>query len=433
MNKTYELLGKKIGKINPTSVEEYVKLGGFTALKKALQMEPKEIAAEVKKSNLMGRGGAAYPTGVKWEQAIEIVGSPKYVVCNGDEGEPGTYKDKYIMSGDPLMLIEGMIIGARVVGSPKGIIYIRGEYRGIQKIVREAIENAKAAGYLGENILGSGMNFDLEVTSGAGAYVCGENTALVESIQGKTGRPRMKPPYLKECGLYYKPTLLNNVETFASIPFIISEGGEKYASIGYENSGGTKLVCLAGNVVNRKVFEVPFGITLREIIFDLGQGVPDGKSMKFFQMGGNSGAISPLDCIDTKLDYAETRKNGLTIGSGAVTVVDDSHCAVDYLKAVMEFYVHESCGKCTPCREGNQRILELVEKLTEGRGTKADIKRIKDLARIMKTTSFCGLGQSVAQPVHSMLKYFGEEFEEHTKGKCSTGVCPMRQKERRKA
>ncbi len=245
--KTYSILSEKVGKIDPVSVEQYVQAGGFQALKKALSMEPKEIAAEVRKANLMGRGGAAYPTGLKWEQAIEVKGSPKYVVCNGDEGEPGTYKDKYILSGDPLMMIEGMIIGARVVGAPKGVIYIRGEYRGVQKIVRTALENAKRAGYLGKNIMGSGMDFELEVTSGAGAYVCGENTALVESIEGKAGRPRMKPPYLKECGLYLKPTLLNNVETFASIPFIIKEGGEKYASIGFEGSGGTKLVSLAGN------------------------------------------------------------------------------------------------------------------------------------------------------------------------------------------
>lgn len=425
MAKTYEMLSTRVGKINPVSIEDYVKTGGFTALKKALSMEIMDIVEEVKTSNLMGRGGAAYPTGIKWEQAVGVKGSPKYVVCNGDEGEPGTYKDRFILAGDPLMMIEGMIIAAKVVGAKKGVIYIRGEYRAIQRTVNEALENARKAGYLGTNIMGSGMDFDMEVVSGAGAYVCGENTALVESIEGKSGKPRMKPPYLKNCGLYLKPTLLNNVETFASIPFIVNEGGKKYAEIGYGNSGGTKLLSMAGNIVNKEVFEVPFGVTVKEIIYDLGGGVPNGKNLKFVQMGGNSGSVFPATCLDVKMDYDEMKKNGITIGSGAVTAVDDTNCAVDYLKSVMEFFVHESCGKCTPCREGNQRIVEMLEKLSEGRGTKEDIRRIKELTRVMKSTSFCGLGQSVAQPVNSMLKHFADEFNEHVDGKCKTGCCPM--------
>lgn len=428
MAKTMEVLSAMAGKIRPDSVEDYVNAGGYTALNKAIGMQPVEIVEEVKKSNLMGRGGAAYPTGVKWEQALAIPKNPKYMVCNGDEGEPGTYKDRFILSQNPLMMIEGMTIAAKVLGIQKGVIYIRGEYAAIQKIVRSAIENATKAGYLGDNILGTGMKFNLEVVSGAGAYVCGENTALVESIEGKSGRPRIKPPFLKNVGLYLQPTLLNNVETFSSIPYIINEGGDKYAALGYEQSGGTKLVSLAGNVVNKKVFEVPFGTTIREIVEDLGGGVPNGKKVKFVQMGGNSGAIFPEALMDTKLDYSELRKNGMTLGSGAVLVVDETNCPVDIMKVIMEFFLHESCGKCTPCREGNLRILELVEKLAEGEGTKEDIAKIKAIVKTMKNTAFCGLGQSVIQPVNSLLKHFAEEIEEHAEGKCRTGRCPMNRK-----
>ncbi|KPU46346.1 NADP-reducing hydrogenase subunit HndC [Oxobacter pfennigii] len=425
MKKNVEVLSSMVGKIRPDSVEDYVKMGGYTALKKAMNMEPLTIVEEVKKSNLMGRGGAAYPTGIGWEQGISNPNYPKYMVCNGDEGEPGTYKDRFILEGNPLIMIEGMTIAAFVHKIEKGYIYIRGEYSAIQRIVKDAIENAKAARFLGEKILGTDMNFDLEVISGAGAYVCGENTALVESIEGKSGRPRMKPPYLKNQGLYMRPTLLNNVETFSNIPYIVNEGGENYAALGYERSGGTKLVSLAGNITNKKVFEVPFGMTIREVIEDLGGGVPNGKKVKFVQMGGNSGACFPESKLDTRLDYTELKKNGMTLGSGAILVVDETNCPVDILKVIMEFFVHESCGKCTPCREGNLRILHLLEKLSSGHGTKADIEKIKTIVKAMKSAAFCGLGESVIQPVNSLLKHFKEEFEEHAEGNCRAGICPM--------
>ncbi len=427
MEKT-KILSGRFGKITPDSVEEYVAAGGYGGLKKAITMQHVDIIEEIKKANLFGRGGAAYPTGIKWEQAYAIKKGPKYMVCNADEGEPGTFKDKHIMAEDPLMLIEGMTIGAFIMGATEGYIYVRGEYAAIQRTLKSAILNAKKAGYLGKNILGAGFDFDLEVVSGAGAYVCGENTALVESIEGKPGRPRQKPPYIKNCGLYQMPTILNNVETYSCIPWIVKEGGDAFCSLGTDFSGGTKLMCLSGNVVNRGVYEVPFGITLRELIYDLGGGIANGRKLKFVHLGGSSGACFPESLLDTKICYADLKRNGLSLGSGAVLVVDDSNCPVDYLKAVMEFFEEESCGKCTPCREGNQRMVELLERLTEGRGTLDDIKRLRSLAQTMKTTSFCGLGQSAPVPVITLIKYFEDEFKAHVEGRCTAGKCSMKVK-----
>ncbi|MCX7709113.1 MAG: SLBB domain-containing protein [Clostridia bacterium] len=422
---TTKILSARFGKIRPDSVEEYVAAGGYEGLKKAIGMQHLDVIEEIKKANLFGRGGAAYPTGIKWEQAYAIKKGPKYMVCNADEGEPGTFKDKHIMAEDPFQLIEGMTIGAYLMGATEGFIYIRGEYMGIQRIVRSAIENAKKAGYLGKNILGAGFDFDLKVVSGAGAYVCGENTALVESIEGKPGRPRQKPPYIKNCGLYQMPTILNNVETYSCIPWIVKDGGEAFSALGTDFSGGTKLMCLSGNVAKRGVYEIPFGTTLRELIYTIGGGIPNGKKLKFVHLGGSSGACFPESLLDTKICYNDLKKNGLSLGSGAVLVVDDSSCPVDYLKAVMEFFEEESCGKCTPCREGNQRMVEILEKLTEGKGTMEDIKKLKSLAQTMKTTSFCGLGQSAPVPVITLIKYFEAEFIAHTEGKCPAGKCKM--------
>lgn len=419
------ILSSRFGKIKPDSVEEYVAAGGYEGLKKAITMEHVDVIEEVKKANLFGRGGAAYPTGIKWEQAYAIKRGPKYMVCNADEGEPGTFKDRHIMAEDPFELIEGMTIGAYLMGAKEGYIYIRGEYATIQEIVKSAIKNAEKAGYLGKNILGAGFDFDLKVVSGAGAYVCGENTALVESIEGKTGRPRQKPPYIKNCGLYQMPTILNNVETYSCIPYIVKNGGEKFASMGTEFSGGTKLMCLSGNVKNRGVYEIPFGTTLRELICDLGGGIADGKKLKFVHLGGSSGSCFPESYLDTKICYYDLKKCGFSLGSGAVLVVDDTHCVVDYLKTVMEFFEEESCGKCTPCREGNQRMVEILEKMTEGKATMDDFNKMKSLAMTMKTTSFCGLGQSAPVPVITLIKFFEEEFIEHINGKCRTGVCKM--------
>lgn len=420
-----KILSARFGKIKPDSVEEYINAGGYEGLKKTMSMEHVDAIEEIKKANLFGRGGAAYPTGIKWEQAYAIKKGPKYMVCNADEGEPGTFKDKHILSEDPFELIEGMTIGAYIMGAKEGYIYIRGEYAAIQRIVNSAIKNAEKAGYLGKNILGTDFEFNLKVVSGAGAYVCGENTALVESIEGKTGRPRQKPPYIKNCGLYQMPTVLNNVETYSCIPWIIKDGGENFAKKGTEFSGGTKLMCLSGNVKNRGVYEIAFGTTLRELINDLGGGVTDGRKLKFVHLGGSSGSCFPESMIDTKICYYDLKKAGFSLGSGAVLVVDDTHCVVDYLKTVMEFFEEESCGKCTPCREGNHRMVEILEKMTEGKATMADFNKMKSLAQTMKTTSFCGLGQSAPVPVITLIKYFEEEFLEHINGKCRTGVCHM--------
>lgn len=419
------VVSKRFGRIEAGSVDEYINAGGFEGLKKALLMQPLEIIEEVKRSKLMGRGGAAYPTGLKWEQAIAVKKFPKYIVCNADEGEPGTFKDRHLLSEDPLQLIEGMTIAAYVMGSNEGFIYIRGEYSAIQKTVKSAIVNATAAGYLGKNILGSGFDFDIKVVSGAGAYVCGENTALVESIEGKTGRPRQKPPYIKNVGLYKMPTLLNNVETFSSIPWIIKEGGDKYSALGTEFSGGTKLMCLSGNVMNRGVYEVPFGITIKQLIYDMGGGIPYGRKLKFVHMGGSSGACFPESLLDTRICYNELKLHELSLGSGAVLVVDDTNCVVDYLKVVMEFFKEESCGKCTPCREGNLRLLELLEKLSKGKGTIDSLEKMRSLARTMKKASFCGLGQSAPTALLSLMEHFKDDFEAHTLGICKSGKCCM--------
>ncbi|WP_392486902.1 NADH-quinone oxidoreductase subunit F [Haloimpatiens sp. FM7315] len=423
MSITVKLITANCGKIVPFNVHEYVANGGYKALRKAMNMEPLDVISEVKDSMLMGRGGAAYPTGVKWEQAYNIKGDTKYIVCNADEGEPGTFKDKVILDQDPLRLIEGMTIAAYILNSRKGFIYIRGEYAKSQEIVNKAIAEAKKQGYLGKNILGTDFEFNIEVLTGAGGYVVGENSALIESSEGKAGRPRMKPPYIKVSGLYKKPTLVNNVETFAAISYIVSEGGKKYRSFGTEFSGGTKLVCLSGNVVNRGVYEVPFGTTLRQIIYDLGGGIADGKNLKLVQVGGSSGACITEDMLDLPLCYNEFKKAGISIGSGAVLVVDDTHCVIDFLEHIYKFFVHESCGKCTPCREGNKQILRIIDKFENGTADYKDYENFNKIIKVMKCTSFCGLGKAAPTALDSCLKYFKDEFEEHRIMRCSAGNC----------
>lgn len=430
MSKTIELLTANCGKIKPDSIEEYIKAGGYKGLEAALHMTPLDVIEEVRKSKLMGRGGAAYPTGTKWLQAYEIQKFPKYIVCNADEGEPGTLKDKYIMDGDPFKLIEGMTIAAFILKSESGQIYIRGEYKQSQKIMKAAIDAAVKAGYLGQNILGKNFNFNLEVISGAGAYVCGENSALVESAEGKAGRPRIKPPFIKNVGFRNMPTLLNNVETFACIPVILEKGGETYANYGTEFSGGTKIITLSGNVVNKGVYEVPFGITLRELIYDIGGGIPNGRKLKMVQMGGSSGACFTEKLLDTPLCYKTMKEKGITLGSGAILVVDDSNCIVDFAKCISEFFVHESCGKCTPCREGNKQLLNILEKFSSGKATKQDFVSIERIASTMKNGSFCGLGQTAATALTTCLKYFKEEFEAHINHTCYTNTCNLSEGEK---
>jgi NADH-quinone oxidoreductase subunit F len=422
---TKQLISANCGKIRPESLQDYIRAGGYQGLKKALTMQPGEIIAEVKIAKLLGRGGAAYPAGSKWEQLLAIAHSPKYIVCNADEGEPGTFKDKMLLSQDPLRVIEGMTIAAHVFGAHDGYIYIRGEYFAIQKLFQQAIDNACAQNYLGSRILGSDFTFNIHITSGAGAYVCGENSALLNSIEGKPGYPRMKPPHLAEVGLFSMPTLVNNVETFATIPTIILEGGERYLSYGTQDSGGTKLICLSGLAAHKGVYEIPFGVTLRDIIYspELGGGTANGKKLKFFHLGGQSGPCGVSEQLDTTYCYKALRSVGLSVGSGAVVVLDESVCVIDYLKGVTEFFIHESCGKCTPCREGNLQVYAILCKLSNGTAVSQDLNLLKRLMDTMTAASFCGLGQSATTALATCLKHFVTEFGEHLHHRCPARVC----------
>ncbi|MDR2717520.1 MAG: NADH-quinone oxidoreductase subunit L [Treponema sp.] len=417
MSKINNLVSKGAGTIDPVSVAEYVQTGGFDALKKAAGMTGEDIIAEVKKAKLLGRGGAAYPAGSKWEHLLHIPETPKYIVCNADEGEPGTFKDRLIMDKLPLKLIEGITIAGFTFRAKAGYIYVRGEYRKIQKRLLAAIENARSAGFLGGNILGTGFDFDIHVISGAGAYVCGENSALLNSTEGKVGRPRIKPPHLAEVGLFLKPTLVNNVESLASIPAIVSMGGDEYLNIGHPDSGGTKLICLSGHVQNPGVFEIPLGkVTLRDIMFDaeLGGGIAGGKKLKFFHLGGQSGPIGGPDLLDTVYSYTDLKKAGLSVGSGAVVVMDETVPVLEYLQCVSEFFVHESCGKCIPCREGNRQLLKLLNRLSvPNAAASGDLDTMRRLIRTMSDASFCGLGQTAAAALNSAWKHFKTEIEAH--------------------
>jgi len=421
MSKLVKMLTGGIGSDGQSfsSLAEYEKQGGFAALKKAVASTPEEIIAEVKKAKLLGRGGAAYPAGSKWEHLLHIPETPKYIVCNADEGEPGTFKDRLIMEKFPFKLLEGIIIAGAVFKAKAGYIYVRGEYRKIQKLLLKAIEDVRAAGYLGKNIAGAdGFNgFDIHVISGAGAYVCGENSALLNSTEGKVGRPRIKPPHLAEVGLFRQPTLVNNVESFANIPLIVNMGGDAYLQAGHPDSGGSKLICLSGHCRNRGVFEIPLGkVTLRDIIYDpeLGGGIAGGANggLKFFHLGGQSGSIGCVDQLDTVYSYTDLRKAGLSVGSGAVVVMDESVSIIEYLKGVTEFFIHESCGKCVPCREGNFQLLKILQKLSVPGAAKAeDLDTLRRLVHTMTSASFCGLGQTAAAALNSAWKHFKAEFE----------------------
>jgi NADH-quinone oxidoreductase subunit F len=415
MTKQKILVSEGAGKINPVSVDEYVGVGGYAGLKKAVGMTAEQVIGEVKKAKLLGRGGAAYPAGSKWEHLLHIPETPKFIVCNADEGEPGTFKDKVILGQLPLKLIEGITISGFVFGAKAGYIYVRGEYRKIQKQLIQAIENAKKANFLGDNILGTGFNFDIHVISGAGAYVCGENSALLNSTEGKVGRPRIKPPHLAEVGLFLQPTLVNNVESLASVPAIVLLGGEKYLEIGHPDSGGTKLVCLSTHSAKPGVYEIPLGkVTLRDCIYDpeLGGGLKAGKSLKFFHLGGQSGPIGGPAQLDTPYSYTDLRKAGLSVGSGAIVVLDESVSVIEYLKGVTEFFIHESCGKCVPCREGNKQLYAILQKLSvPGEATPVDLANLRRLVTTMTAASFCGLGQSASVALNTAWRLFKDEFE----------------------
>lgn len=405
---------KNCGVINPEDIDEYIAFDGYRALARVLvEMSPDEVIDIIDKSGLRGRGGAGFPTGKKWKSTREAKGDKKFVVCNADEGDPGAFMDRSILEGDPHAVLEAMEIAGYSIGAEKGYIYVRAEYPIAVNRLQIAINQARKYGILGENIFGTGFNFDIEIRLGAGAFVCGEETALLESIEGKRGQPRVKPPYPAQSGLWGCPTLINNVETYANIAQIILKGPEWYSSIGTENSKGTKVFALGGNVNNVGLVEVPMGTTLREIVYDIGGGIPNGREFKAAQTGGPSGGCIPKEHLDTPIDYESLKAIGSMMGSGGLIVMDDTKCMVCLAKFYLQFTVSESCGKCTPCRIGTKRMLEILEKLCSGEGTEYDIYRLEKLAVNIQKSSICGLGQSAPNPVISTLKYFREEFRQH--------------------
>ena len=405
---------KNCGVINPEEIDEYIAFDGYRALVRVLmEMSQDEVIEIIDKSGLRGRGGAGFPTGKKWRATKEAKGDTKYVVCNADEGDPGAFMDRSILEGDPHSVLEAMEIAGYAVGAEKGYIYVRAEYPIAVQRLKIAIEQAREYGILGKNIFGSKFNFDIEIRLGAGAFVCGEETALLESIEGRRGQPRVKPPYPAQSGLWGCPTLINNVETYANIAQIILKGAEWYSSIGTANSKGTKVFALGGNVNNVGLVEVPMGTTLREIVFDIGGGIPNGREFKAAQTGGPSGGCIPKEHLDTPIDYESLKEIGSMMGSGGLIVMDDTKCMVCLAKFYLQFTVSESCGKCTPCRIGTKRMLEILEKLCNGEGNEYDIYRLEKLAVNIKKASICGLGQSAPNPVISTLKYFREEFRQH--------------------
>lgn len=411
--------------INPESLEEYIARDGYKALEKVIfDLEPEEVIDTLVESKLRGRGGAGFPLGIKWKGAFEQDSEKKYVVCNGDEGDPGAYMDRSILEGDPHVLIEAMTICAKVIGADEGYVYVRAEYPKAVKMLDNAIKVAKENNLLGDNIMGSDFSFDLKIRLGAGAFVCGEETALINSIEGNRGIPTNKPPYPTEAGLNGKPTVLNNVETYANVPRIILKGSDWFKSIGTEDSPGTKVFALVGKVNKSGLVEVPMGMTINEIVFDIGGGVGEGRHIKAVQTGGPSGGCIPEHLLDAKVDFASLAEIGSIMGSGGMVVMDDTDCMVDIAKYFMDFTVDESCGKCTPCRIGNKRILEILERITSGAGVDEDIELLEDLSHVIIDTSVCGLGKSAPNPVISSLKYFMEEYEEHIhEGRCRAGIC----------
>ena len=398
---------RNYGVIDPLKIEDYINAGGYKALEKARGMGQLAVIDEVKKSNLRGRGGAGFNAGQKWTFVYQAAADQKYVVCNADEGEPGTYKDRIIMESDPHRLLEGMAICGYAVGANKGYIYCRGEYPYVVDILKQAIAQAKDKGVLGD--------FDIEVRMGAGAYVCGEETALIESIEGKRGEPRYKPPYPGVSGLWGKPTVVNNVETFANVPDIIEKGADWYKSIGAPSYPGTKIFTLSGDVVNRTFIEVPTNTTIRDIIFGFGGGIPGGKKFKAVQIGGNSGAIIPESLLDTPADFDSMAKVGATLGSGAVFVMDETRDIVDVAERTAKFFEHESCGKCAPCREGTMRMYEIMHNINQGKGKASDMNLLERLGRVMSTACLCGLGQAAPVPILTTMKHFRADYAARVK------------------
>lgn len=413
------------GKIDYESIDSYISSGGYKAAKKVFaSMKPEEVIEEMKRSGLRGRGGAGFSTGLKWELCRKTASDQKYIICNADEGDPGAFMDRAVIEGNPHVVIEGMLIGAYAIGATKGYVYIRAEYPlAIERLIH-AIKDAKERGFLGKNLFNSGFNFDIRLKLGAGAFVCGEETALIASIEGQRGMPRPKPPFPVYQGLWGKPTVINNVETLANIPYILNRGAEWYSSYGTEKSKGTKVFALTGKVKNTGLIEVPMGITLREIIYEIGGGIEGDKALKAVQTGGPSGGCIPANLVDISVDYESLAKVGSIVGSGGMIVLDEDDCMVNVAKYFLHFTQSESCGKCVPCRIGTKRLLEILERITKGLGRGGDIELLQKLGNDVKAASLCGLGQTAPNPVLSTIKYFRDEYEAHINEKrCPAKVC----------
>lgn len=423
--KQYRIVLRNCGMIDPDNIEEYIARDGYVALEKVLfQMTPDDVIAELKTARLRGRGGAGFPTWLKWKTTKEVESDTKYIICNADEGDPGAYMDRSTLEGDPHSILEAMTIAGYTVGSHHGVIYIRAEYPLAIKRLETAMAQSREMGLLGSDILGSGFDFDIEIRLGAGAFVCGEETALIASVEGKRGMPTPKPPFPAVEGLWKKPTIINNVETWANIPVIITKGGEWFSGIGTADSSGTKVFALTGKINNSGLVEVPMGTTLREIVFDIGGGIKDGKQFKAVQTGGPSGGVITSDFLDTPIDFGSLVSIGSMMGSGGMIVMDEDDCIVDVAKFYMEFCVDESCGKCSPCRIGTKKLHGILDKITKGNGSMDDLKAMKKIGEAMKKAALCGLGQTAPNPILSTMKYFEVEYLEHINDrKCRAKKC----------
>ena len=424
LDKQTRIALRNCGIIDPTDINQYIKVGGYKALEKVLKTTPEAVIEEIKVSGLAGRGGAGFPTWFKWNAARQEKNEPKYLICNADEGDPGAFMDRAVIESDPHNLIEGMLIGAYAIGAAEMIVYVRAEYPLAIVRLEAAIRQARENGLLGENILGSGFSCDMRIKAGAGAFVCGEETALIESLEGKRGMPRLKPPFPAQCGYNNQPSNINNVETFANVPWIIQNGGEKFAAMGTENSKGTKVFALTGKIKRGGLVEVPMGMTIRDVIYDIGGGIRGGRKCKAVQLGGPSGGCVPYDKFDTLIDYKELAATGAIMGSGGMVVMDDTTCMVGMAKFFLDFTAKESCGKCVHCRIGTKRLLEILTRITKGEGKDGDIELLEELCNGVKSGALCGLGQTAPNPVLSTIRYFRDEYEAHIKEKrCPVGEC----------
>ena len=417
---------RNCGKINPESIDEYIAAGGYRALEKVLrEMTPEDVIETIKKSGLAGRGGAGFPTWFKWNAARQSAGTEKYLICNADEGDPGAFMDRAVIESDPHNLIEGMLIGAYAIGAGEAVVYVRAEYPLAIVRLTKAIRQAEERGYLGENIAGSGFSCKMRIKAGAGAFVCGEETALIESLEGERGMPRLKPPFPAQKGYWQKPSNINNVETFANVPWILENGGEAFAALGTEDSKGTKVFALTGKIKRGGLVEIPMGKTLRDVIYGIGGGIRDGKEFKAVQMGGPSGGCIPASLLDTVIDYKQLSATGAIMGSGGMVVMDETTCMVDMARFFLDFTAKESCGKCIHCRIGTKRMLEILNRIVNGEGRDGDIELLEELCTTIKDGALCGLGQTAPNPVLTTIRYFRNEYEAHIYDKkCPAGHCP---------